>query len=90
MAYACAGGAPATLEAPAATLTAAANACTGKASGTASTYPVPAPNAIVPGGYELTCTLPTKNVATTTECTISVLDQRQWGGCVDVDVLAAT
>ena len=71
-------------------LTAAANACTATAAGQASPYGangVAAPNAIVPGGYSITCTLPA--TATANDCTISVLDQRDWGGCVDVNMLAA-
>ena len=76
MAFACGTGAPSSLEAASATLTAAANGCTGKVSGAPAAYPVPAPEAIVPNGYEITCTLPTQNVVTATECTISLLDQR--------------
>ena len=50
---------------------------------------VAAPNAIVPGGYTVTCTLPTQNVLASTQCPMSLLDQRDWGGCVDVNVLPA-
>ena len=76
MAFACGDGSPASVQAAGAALTAAANGCTGKASGAAAAYPVPAPDAIVPDGYEITCTLPTQSVLTATECTISLLDQR--------------
>ena len=72
-------------------LTAAANACTATVAGAPAPYTDPAgvaaPDAIVPGGYTVTCTLPLQNVVAQTECTMSLLDQRDWGGCVDVNVL---
>lgn len=39
----------------------------------------------------VTCTLPLQNLAVgeTADCTVSVLDQRDWGGCVDVQMLSA-
>ena len=49
--------------------------------------PVPAPDAENEDYYEVTCTLP--EVAAGDECTVSVLDQRDWGGCVDARVLEA-
>jgi len=71
-------------------LTAAANGCTAQVSGAAAPYTgtsgVAAPNAIVDGGYTITCTLPSTTQA---QCTMSLLDQRDWGGCVDVNVLPA-
>ena len=91
MAYTCGDTSQNGVEAAPA-LTAAANGCTATAAGQAATYGpngVPAPDAIVPGGYSVTCTLPLQNVAASTECTMSLLDQRDWGGCVDVNVLPA-
>ena len=46
---------------------------------------VAAPKAIVPGGY--TVTLFKKDNAAAQDCTLSLADQRDWGGCVDVSVL---
>ena len=39
----------------------------------------------------VTCTLPLQNLAVgeTADCTVSVLDQRDWGGCVDVQMVSA-
>lgn len=92
MAYACGDGSAASIEAATAKLTSTANACTAKAGGVTAAYGpdgVAAPNAIITGGYEVTCTLPLQNVAAATPCTLALVDQRNWGGCVDVDVLAA-
>jgi len=68
---------------------AAPNNCKGFSEGAETPYPVPAPDAIVEGGYEITCTLPLRGNTETEECTMSLLDQRDWGGCVDVDLLPA-
>ena len=40
----------------------------------------------------VTCTLPLQNLAVgeAADCTVSVLDQRDWGGCVDVQMVSAT
>ena len=39
----------------------------------------------------VTCTLPLQNLAVgeAADCTVSVLDQRDWGGCVDVQMVSA-
>ena len=39
----------------------------------------------------VTCALPLQNLAVgeTADCTVSVLDQRDWGGCVDVQMVSA-
>ena len=39
-----------------------ADGCTCTSQGTDIGYPCPAPQAIVPGGYKLTCTLPEQNI----------------------------
>ena len=79
------------VEGQATVLTAADNGCTATSAGAAAAYDgqtgVAAPQAIVPGGYSVTCTLPSQGGARA--CTMSLLDQRDWGGCVDVNMLAA-
>jgi len=90
MAYSCAGTGQNDL-ANAPMLTAAANGCTATVAGAPATYAadgVNAADAIVQGGYSITCTLPLQG-GPQDECTMSLLDQRDWGGCVDVQVLAA-
>jgi hypothetical protein len=92
MRFACGDGSAGSVEAASAKLTAAANNCKGTASGAAATYGangIPAPKAIVPGGYTVTCTLPKQEVTAAKDCVISLADQRDWGGCVDVSVLPA-
>lgn len=101
MAYACGTTTQNAMRAAASTLTATNNGCTAKAAGAPALYNdngvggsigVAAPNAIVTGGYEVTCTLPLKAPpigGAPLQCTISLLDQRQWGGCVDVLVQPA-
>lgn len=92
MRYACGDGSAGSVEAASAKLTAAANNCKGTAAGAATAYGangIPAPKAIVPGGYTVTCTLPKQDVAAAKDCVISLADQRDWGGCVDVSVLPA-
>ena len=63
--------------------------CTCTKNGQASQYPCPAMNAGDEG--VVTCTLPLQNLAVgdTADCTVSVLDQRDWGGCVDVQMVSA-
>lgn len=90
MRYACGDGSAASVEAAAAKVPAAD--CTATAAGAAADYGangVAAPKAIVPGGYTVTCTLPKKDNAAAQDCTLSLADQRDWGGCVDVSVLPA-
>lgn len=91
MAYSCGATTPDDLAADAAALTSAEHACTGTGGG--GGYPVDASDSQVEGGYTLTCTLPKMlNGGVTTEatdCTISLLDQRDWGGCVDFRLSAA-
>merc|ERR1719313_1501581 len=70
------------------TLTAAA--CTTKTPA-GDPYPVPAPTGRDPKVVE--CTLPQKTAAelagTGGQCTVSLQDQRNWGGCVDIKYVAA-
>ena len=96
MAFACGSPNENTMGGAGAVLTAADNGCTGTAGGQAATYNdngvdggIPAPNAIVDGGYDITCTLPLQNNAAPLECTVALIDQRDWGGCVDIDLLPA-
>merc|ERR1719361_1421785 len=55
----------------------------------ANQYPCGAPegNSFTPG-YTFSCTIP--NSAAGQDCTYSVLDQRDWGGCVDLRVSDTT
>ena len=96
MAMSCGATTPNDLAATAAELTTATHLCEGTGGG--GGYPVDASNAIVDGGYTLTCTLPEMigNAGAdgsltdeATECTISLVDQRDWGGCVDFTLSAA-
>lgn len=67
----------------------AASACTA----TAPSYPNPSPRGNeVREGYTVTCKLPEMDLAATDgdKCSISVLDQRNWGGCVDVTLEPST
>jgi len=91
MAYSCTDTSGNGLEAAAAKLTAAANGCTCETGDAAAEYPCPAPQAIVDGGYTIKCTLPTQDipVGATSECTVSLLDQRDWGGCTDLLMASA-
>ena len=86
-AFACGTTTQAAIATSSATLSAAANNCAGTAAGVATAYSdsgsigIPAPNAIVSGGYTIACDLPSQGlVATTAQCTMSLLDQRNWGG----------
>ena len=67
----------------------AAEGCTCTKDGQATQYPCPGMNAGEEG--VVTCTLPRQNLAVgeTADCTVSVLDQRDWGGCVDVQMVSA-
>ena len=67
----------------------AAEGCTCTKDGQATQYPCPGMNAGEEG--VVTCTLPLQNLAVgeTADCTVSVLDQRDWGGCVDVQMVSA-
>ena len=67
----------------------AAEGCTCTKDGQASQYPCPNMQAGEEG--VVTCTLPLQNLAVgeTADCTVSVLDQRDWGGCVDVQMVSA-
>ena len=96
MAFACGAPNENTMGGAGAVLTAADNGCTGTAGGAPATYNdngvdggIPAPNAIVDGGYDITCTLPAQNNAAPLECTVALIDQRDWGGCVDITLNAA-
>ena len=63
----------------------AASACTN------TPYPVPSPDGnTVRDGYTLTCSLPSQDLSAADgeKCTVSVLDQRDWGGCVDIELEA--
>lgn len=87
MAFACGG---ADIEAAASTLTADAHACTatgaGGAYGSGQSGGAPA---IGQNEMTITCTLPARNNNQPEDCTIAILDQRQWAGCVDVSLLPA-
>ena len=96
MAFACGAPNENTMGGAGAVLTAADNGCTGTVAGAPATYNdngvdggIPAPNAIVDGGYDITCTLPLQNNAAPLECTVALIDQRDWGGCVDITLNAA-
>ena len=67
----------------------AAEGCTCEKDGQASQYPCPNMQAGEEG--VVTCTLPLQNLAVgeSADCTVSVLDQRDWGGCVDVQMVSA-
>lgn len=57
------------------------------------TYPIPAPNGNqVTAGYTVQCTLPSQGslAGDAKFCTVSVQDQRGWGGCVDLELQAAS
>jgi len=85
MAYSCGGTTEDDLSAAGAKLA----GCTCEKNGAASTYPCPGMNAGDEG--VVTCTLPSQALAVgdTADCTVSVLDQRDWGGCVDVQMVSA-
>lgn len=97
MAYSCnntQGTTQAGLEAAESVLTAATDNCT--ATGGTGPYTdngvdggVPASNGIVTGGYTVTCNLPPQHNSAPLACTAALIDQRDWGGCVDLSVLPA-
>lgn len=92
MAYSCGDTSPAGLTANSAGLTTAAGqgSCSGTSNGAPATYndqtgvPAQGQNSV-----KLTCTLPLQNNAASQECTISLLDGRDWGGCVDINLQPA-
>jgi len=98
MAYACGDDlSQDALESIGSVLTAAQHSCTATAGGLPADYidngkdgGVAAPNAIITGGYEVECELPLQNNAAVQQCTVALIDQRDWGGCVDVDLQPAT
>jgi len=90
MAFACGGGDGSELEPAAATLTAADNACT--VTGAASAYGAGDSGGATAIGQDtmtITCTLPLQDNAETVACTMGILDQRDWGGCIDVNLASA-
>jgi len=90
MAFACGAGDGSALEAGAATLTAADDACT--VTGAASDYGAGTgggATAIGQDAMSITCTLPAQNNAAPVDCIIGILDQRDWGGCVDISLASA-
>ena len=87
MAYACGGGDGSELEPASATLTAAANGCV--ASGAVNGAYTDTAGAVGQDTLDIECTLPLQNVNAPTDCIIGILYQRDWGGCIDVSVLAA-
>jgi len=89
MYYACGDTSSQAMSSEANKLSQAVGQCTGKVSGAPSSYPVPAPQAIVPGGYTIACTLPLQNNAAPIDCSAALLDQRDWGGIVDFSLLPA-
>lgn len=90
MAFACGAGDGSALEADAVALTAADNACT--VTGAASAYGAGdggGATAVGQDAMTITCTLPEQNNAENIDCMIGVLDQRDWGGCVDISLASA-
>jgi len=69
------------LESSTYTLTTADDGCSGTQSGANAGYPVPAPDGSDEDYYSVTCSL-TDTVGQ--RCTVSVLDQQDWGGCIDI------
>jgi len=63
--------------------------CTCTKNGVPTTYPCPSMNAGEEG--VVTCPLPLQGLAVgeTADCTVSALDQRDWGGCVDLRLVSA-
>lgn len=51
---------------------------------------VPSPDGTIDPPYTVTCNLPKQNLTgnQVKECTVSVLDQRDWGGCNDIRLTA--
>ena len=56
-------------------------------------YPTHSPTGnTVAAGYTINCTLPVQDLALADggKCTVSLLDQRSWGGCVDIELQSTT
>jgi len=87
MAFAC--GANTTENALAASSAKLSTGCTCEKDGQPTSYPCPGMNAGEEG--VVTCPLPSLGLALgdTADCTASLMDQRDWGGCVDLRVHAA-
>lgn len=47
-------------------------------------YPCAAPDAQIDNGYVFKCRIPSD--ALNQDCTLSIVDQRDWGGCLDISV----
>ena len=91
MAYACGAPSPNTMAGAAAVLESTTHSCTAKADGVAAPYVdngvdggVNAAAGIADNGYEVTCTLPSMNVVEgqPKECTVALIDQRNW--CAEI------
>ena len=91
MAYACGAPSPNTMAGAAAVLESTTHSCTAKADGQPAPYVdngvdggVNAAAGIADNGYEVTCTLPSMNVVEglPKECTIALVDQRNW--CAEI------
>jgi len=93
MAYACNGENTLSgdeLEADAATLTATANDCT--VTGANGDYGAGQGGGATASGQDpmsITCTLPLQNNIEPVNCVLGLLDQRDWGGCLDVSLVPA-
>jgi len=61
-------------------------ACTSLRCPVPGAYPCPATDAQITNGYVFRCQVPQ---GASGDCTYSVLDQRNWGGCLDIKVAAA-
>jgi len=84
MAYACTGDKSGSeLEGAGATL----NGCT--VEGAASAYGPDGATAIGQDTMSITCKLPEQGNTAPVDCILGILDQRDWGGCVDVSVVPA-
>ena len=86
MAFACGDTTETALAAASAKLSAG---CTCTKDGQATNYPCPGMNAGDEG--VVTCPLPLQGltIGETADCTVSLMDQRDWGGCVDVRMISA-
>ena len=90
MAFSCAGGDGSELEGDNAALTAGANGCT--ATGANGAYGDGDKGGATASGQDtmdITCTLPEQGNADPADCTVGILDQRDWGGCVDITLNSA-
>jgi len=75
------------LESAAAMLTAGANECT--VQGAAGEYGNGGATAVGQQVMQITCTLPLQNNVQPISCIMGILDQRDWGGCLDVSLVPA-